>query len=171
MDWEFAIDDDDPISRNADKIAPILLEIEKREGCVAAESVVSVAKKLPTTHPLHQLIWKENDTTAAMRWRLKRAADVIRAIDVILRVDKKSPVKTRLFFIGTARGEYHNVVNIMGAEETRSALLGQAAEDAETYKQRYSILKETGVIVDAINEFLKTGKSKKTGKLKATSNA
>lgn len=160
MDYEFFMDDDGPIGRNADKIGAVLLGIEKRDGALTAAAVVEEAKS--ERSPLHKIIWGASNAEAAARYRLIRASDVIRYVKVILRVENKPPVTSRLFFTGTEKGTYQNVHTVMSSEELREHTLGQAAEDAETFRNRYRFLKETARIVEEIEAFKATVGKKKT---------
>ena len=163
MDWEFVTSDDNPMGRHAQALGEMVLAIEKRDGAATPEALVEEARR-QKGHPAHTLIWGATEKEAAIRYRISRAAEIIRHVKVVLRVDGKPPVSTRLMYRGSERGTYNNVHHVMSNEELRAQTIGQAAEDAEQYKNRYRFLRETAEIIEAIDSFVAKTKTKKVKK-------
>ena len=148
---EYSLSGGGPLDKFSDIIGPILLRIEARDGSVTTEAVVAEAKTLPDDHPLRRYIWGASNSEAAMRYRLLRAADVIRSVSVILRAPGMAPATTRLMLRGIERGTFSNVERVMSSAEMRDKALGDAAQAAEDFATRYKWLAETAEIVAAIH--------------------
>ena len=155
---------DPPKIKTRDAIAAIA----ERHGTLTAELVLDSAK--PKNSPLHHHFdWR--DTSAARKYRLIQAAELIRSIKVHYEVSENKTVHVRAFhnvvpeerpetsgeeIPRQAKGFYVPLETALSVESYRSQLLANCKRDMASFRQKYSALNEIGDVLGAMDAHLKS---------------
>ena len=124
-----------------------LQAIYTEQGKLTPALVVDAARS--PKHPLHaRFDW--NDKTAAQKYRLVQAAELIRSVKITFRADAKSEPETIRVFHNVMpdadeapeRGVYRPIEEIAQDPFQRELLLRQAKRDWHTLQRRYGHLEE-----------------------------
>ena len=130
---------------DANKCAEEILSIQ---GEITCESVLEKAKD--ENSELHKCFdW--DDSSAAKKWRLKQAGDVIR---LLVRREEKKPEdrpEIRVFQISKETHVYKPVEFIVQREDEYKALLARAWAELRAFKRKYACLEELREILDMID--------------------
>lgn len=131
-------------------------------GVLSAGATLEDARK--PSSPLHkQFQW--DDSIAAEEYRMDQARYLIRSIEVVYEAAPNVPAQ-RVYVSTTqpeTRGEQERKV-FRTVEETlkdpvaRDELLGNAIRDALTFRKKYHMLSELGMIFKALDEFVENSK-------------
>lgn len=118
------------------------------DGILHKQAVVDFARDPES--PLHRRFdW--DDTTAAAKYRLQQAGEVIRiAVVVVPSIDKAVRVYVSLENDRAAKGGYRTTVDVLSTEELRLRYLSTAINDAIAFSDRYAELVEFAGVRTAI---------------------
>ena len=127
-------------------------EIREIGDEVKPEQVLDKAKD--TSSELHKCFdW--NDTSAAEKYRLIQARDVIRHLIVVKRddEDEREPVQFRVMLKNerTQESGYKQTIVMVKDEDEYKKLLNQAYAELHSFKQKYSCLSELADILALID--------------------
>jgi hypothetical protein len=132
-------------------VETILREIAaKHNGILRAEDVVREAES--ELHPLHSRFdW--NDTTAAAKWRLHEARNMIRVVVTSASVGGRD-VTVRAFVSLTPNreddgGGYRQTLVVMRNKDDRAQLLADALADFKRFEEKYQALEELVEVFEA----------------------
>lgn len=116
-----------------------LEKIRQKNGVLTAELVVEQAKR--KSHPLHDEIFREDDTEAAYQFRLDRARGLIRAIKVIKEDIPEIEERAYQVIKVPERGRiYQDTVEVLSDPITREQLLERAKMDITRTIKKYKSL-------------------------------
>lgn len=142
-----------------------LKRIAKQHGGVLQpEDVVEFARN-PDTALHGHFDWE--DTSAAAKWRLHQARNVIR-VNVEVLEGSKDPVKV-FVSLKSDRGVngYRPLVSVMSNHEQRAELLQQAKDEADAWRIKYRRLIELVPVFEAMDRvFVRKQSPKPKGKRK-----
>jgi len=135
---------------------------EQNDGKVTAEDLVIYGQEHARS-AMHKLIGMDNgwdNASAAHRYRVMRAGNILRAIEVKYSDEQKEPV--RAFNVDTSswsKGNskykpYRETDDILGDETSRAALLQSALNELLSFQRRYRALAELAVVVRQIDVFM-----------------
>lgn len=122
---------------------------KKHKGILRAEDVVLFAMD-PETALHSQFDWE--DTDAAHKWRLHQARNIIRVnVSILPHAEKK--FRTYVSLVSDRQqegGGYRPTVNVLSNAEHRAALVDQAFDDLERWKEKYRELTEFAAVFEAM---------------------
>lgn len=135
-----------------------LARIEKREGAIKPDSVVSHAR--PESSPLHEFFtW--DDTAAAEKCRLDEASRLVRSVRIV-RVDMpvdEQPIIRAFVNVRSSDAEqrfegsgYISFGRSQTVESYREQVLAAAKAELQGWARRYKDLKEFSAVYAAIEE-------------------
>lgn len=136
--------------------ASAIKALAEKHGAITAEIVLEEAKK--KTSPLHSHFdW--NDTTAARRFRLIQAAELIRKIKVEYLVAENQTVRVRAFHNVTedddepnSKGVFVGLDTALTVDSYRDQLLANCKRDMQAFKAKYAALSEVSSVINAMEE-------------------
>ena len=139
------------IKTDANIAGEVMEELEATVG-LTAENLVDASRDEDA--PLHnEFEW--NDAIAAEGYRKTQAQHLIRSIVIFTEQNEQetNPVKIRAFFQTTSEN-YDHVTRIVCESDKKAALLAKAITELKWFENKYSMLSELDMVLDAINEFL-----------------
>jgi len=120
------------------------------------EQIVQMARD-PTTESHDLFEW--DDSVAAEKWRGEQAGLILRNLKVTFvneeRTDEgdSKPVPVRMFYGDPTKTEgFVSVVKIMSDQDLYQQLLQKAKMELQSFKKKYSILKELQPLFDEIDK-------------------
>ena len=143
---------------SGDKQKAIIVELKriaaKHKGNLHAEDVVAFARN-PITALHSHFDWE--DSEAAAKWRLHQARNVIR-VCVQYEPSIKKSVKVFVSLIPDRQaGEGYKALSVMIRNaEDRAQLLADALAELETFRHKYSALKELAGVFVALDKVKKS---------------
>lgn len=125
-------------------------------GLLLPEAVVEQAKD--ETSPLHGY-FEWSDTDAAAAYRLAQARSLIRVFTVEVKIQgSQKPEKVRAFVSlrpdRKAGNGYRAMADVLDDELQYKQLLTDALADAQTFKRKYSMLKEVEAVLAEIDRLV-----------------
>ena len=138
------------VNFDAQKVGEVCERLEKK-GKLTPTALVDASRR--SNAPLHNLFEWDNEK-AAEKYRETQAAYLIRSIEVVV-TGVSEPV--RAFVSVNIDGEsrqYMNVETAMKSEPTRDQVLSDALIELESFKRKYSNLKELASVISAIDELI-----------------
>lgn len=135
---------------------------EENGGQVTAEDLVVYAGS-HTRSTMHKLIGMDDgwdDASAAHRYRVMKAGNILRSIEVVYSDNQKEPV--RAFNVDTStwtKGDskykpYRGTDDILKDDVARAALLQSALNELIAFQRRYRALNELAVVMRQIDSFM-----------------
>jgi hypothetical protein len=123
-------------------------------GQLTPAAVVNAARSRDS--PLHQFFdW--SDTSAAEKFRLLQARQLIRAVVTMLPSKNKQQQMVRAFVSlpddRSRREGYRLTTEVIKDKDLRRKMLGGALREAQSFANRYRHLRECAKVVEAIDEF------------------
>lgn len=111
-----------------------------------------------------------NDETAAEKYRVEQARALIRNLTVtVIEPESKTPVETRAFV--HISSDYRPIHTVIKSQTEMEILLASALRDAETFRNKYSVLKFLNPVLNdmeqaenRIKEEIKHSEHRTTGK-------
>lgn len=143
------------------KKSPELDELKKiaqeHGGILMPEHVVDAAK--PVNSILHSK-FEWDDTTAAQRYRLWQARQLITIMVEYVKTDKDNTPYQVFVSLKSDRqeGGYRTITSVMSDEQLKNQLLADALEDMEIFQNKYQILKELSIVFAAMKKVKKRKK-------------
>lgn len=135
-----------------------LENIEKRNGTITPQAVVDAAR--PEGSALHR-VFEWNDEKAAEKYRLSQASTFIRCIVRTGDKEDGAPQVYRAFVNVNPNGDrqsvsgsYINVRSALSDSVTREIVLANAKREMQTFRNKYSELKELAKVFEAIDELI-----------------
>ena len=141
-------------------------EIEKIKqangGQLTAETLVEYGQA-HTRSVMHKLIGMDDgwdDASAAHRYRVMRAGNILRAIEVVYSDEQKEPV--RAFSVDASNWSkkdskykpYRATEDILKDETARASLLQSALNELIAFQRRYRALNELAIVIREIDVFM-----------------
>jgi len=144
---------------------------ESNGGSVTAEALVVYGQEHPRS-AMHKLIGMDdgwNDESAAHRYRVMRAGNILRALEVKYLASQKEPV--RAFNVDASQWKkadsrykpYRSTEDILKDDGARASLMQSALNELISFQRRYRALNELSVLVRSIDEFMDEYHSSKSG--------
>lgn len=135
---------------------------EQNGGQVTAEDLVVYGEQ-HTRSAMHKLIGMDegwDDKSAAHRYRVMRAGNILRSIEVKYTDEQREPV--RAFNVDTSQWTketskykpYRGTDDILKDDTARAALLQSALNELIAFQRRYRALNELSVLVRQIDAFM-----------------
>lgn len=130
-----------------------LERIEGKYGAVRAGDVVRESSaQAAVLHPLFE--W--NDTTAARKYRLRQAQEIIQNLVTVVRVLPNEPPKSIRTFVSIEptpqeKSAYITVATVLSNEEYTAQMLQNALEELAAFRQKYANLRELTDVIRAID--------------------
>lgn len=123
------------------------------DGVLTAEAVVAAARD--SDSPLHDSFdW--SDTTAAMKWRLHQARNLILKIRVVYptRDEQKFTIRewSNLTTDRGPEGGYRETIRVLRDDDMRAQLLADAMAELDRIRERYRTLTELSEVFSAIKQ-------------------
>ena len=139
-------------------IAPILDQIEQRDGAIRTETLVAEARA--ETHPLHAF-FEWNDADAAHQHRLDQARRLVRAVRVNYVTADDSVLSSPAYVSVRVKdgGEddadarsraYRSVEKVMADPEQRDQIIQRALRDIAYWRTKYQRFAELQPVFDAL---------------------
>jgi hypothetical protein len=130
---------------------------ENGGGELTPKAVVESAREEDS--PLHgHFDW--DDATAAEKWRIEQARDIIRCIRVEDETSDGDPPRAFLSIRDDGGTSYRSVDEIRSSSDLQEKLLAAAERDLEAFTVRYRSLKEICAIVETAKTVAKARRSK-----------
>ena len=130
-----------------------LTRIERAEGCITPESVVTAAGD--ESSPMHEHFTWEDDEAARM-YRLEEARRLIRSVKVTI-INREAPPVRAFVSVSSSDGErrfsgrgYMSTRRALSSEEYRTQVLQTAHSELMSWKRRYEHLREFSEVLGAI---------------------
>lgn len=128
------------------------LENIEREGGGRITPAAVVERAKSSNSVLHSF-FEWDDSKAADQHRLWQARSLIGAVVVRSYKDQDTkPVRAFVNISGDGGREYLGIISVMSDEEKRTAMLKQAKEELDEWRERYRGLQEFGRVFDAIDQ-------------------
>lgn len=133
---------------NANVAGAVCEELQNTVG-LTKESLVDASR--PVDAPLHgEFEW--DDKIAAEEYRKDQAGLIIRNLTVVMEENAEEPVRA---FFKTDTGHksvFEPIQSIMADSEKRNSLLDIAIKELQSFKRKYSTLKELTLVFEAIDK-------------------
>ena len=121
-----------------------LERIYKRDGIITPEKVLE--DNTETGTPLHDC-FEWDDTTAAHKYRVKQAKEIIQTIvSVSDYAPQLPPVRA---FVSVSR-DFHPIKTVLDDKEMKESLLSCAVSELKAFERKYSTLSELAEVFEAI---------------------
>jgi len=139
--------------KEAQVIGATLDELRARQGVLRPRDVVEAAR--PADSPLNRL-FEWDDRRAAEEYRVVRAREIIRSVKVRWTEQGSGKELDSRAFVSlrpagwTGAEDYRDVVQVMGDQDLRAALLAIALKEADSWRSRYAELAELAAVFQAI---------------------
>lgn len=118
-------------------------------GCLSAQRLVDVSR--PKEAALHTA-FEWDDSIAGEEWRKHQARHIINSI-IVVQKKEDEPIPVRAFFkIEQSEGTYESVHTILRCSTKREMLMQDALRELDSFKRKYSVLKELSGVFAAIDE-------------------
>ena len=118
-------------------------------GCLSAQRLVDVSR--PKEAALHTA-FEWDDSIAGEEWRKHQARHIINSI-IVVQKKEDEPVPVRAFFkIEQSEGTYESVHTILRCATKREMLMQDALRELDSFKRKYSVLKELSGVFAAIED-------------------
>lgn len=142
-------------SVDANTVGETIHRIEEKHGECTANLLLDEARE--ENSPIHTL-FEWDDTTAAEKFRLRQATEIITAIAVVMDDDKKEAPTIRAFANVGAKnnGSFISMHKALSSEESRRIVLTHALDELKAFKAKYATLKEFVKIFAEITELEKS---------------
>jgi hypothetical protein len=125
---------------------------KENDGGVTAAALLKASK--PKKSPLHS-VFEWDDGVAANKFREGQAREILRAIVLVNDAGEESTV--RAFIHVKSQEAYLPTLVVMSDQALRAEALQRAWAELESWRKRYSDLKEFGLVFDAISNAKKAG--------------
>lgn len=153
-----------------DVIAKALGQIEADDGEVRVSRLLEVAAS--PSHPLHELLYADDDKEAARKWRVELARRICRAVRVVYVDDVGEIVADAPMLVSVTKSEksgetvirtrrYISIERAFADPGVRESMIEEALRDADRWAQRHSSLVELKPIFEAINSAKRGRKSRR----------
>lgn len=128
-----------------------LEQIEKEDG--GRITPVAVVERAKSSNSVLHSFFEWDDSKAAEQHRLWQARSLIGAVVVRSYKDQETkPVRAFVNVSGEEGREYLGIVSVMSDDEKRAAMLRDAKEELEEWRERYRGLQEFARVFDAIDQ-------------------
>lgn len=122
-----------------------LERIYKRDGIITPEKVLEDNTEMGT--PLHDC-FEWNDTTAAHKYRIKQAKEIIQTIVFVSdSAPQLSPVRA---FVSVSK-DFHPIKTVLDDKEMKESLLLCAVYELKAFQRKYQTLSELAGVFKAID--------------------
>lgn len=120
-------------------------------GRLDQEDIVEAASN--EANPLHEH-FEWDDETAAGKWRLEQASELIRSIEIVFERPDHEPTTIRAFVNIESQEDrfYVSTVDAMADPELRRQVVVRAWKELEAWRQRHAELTEFGKIFSEIDQ-------------------
>lgn len=125
-------------------------KISQRRGRLTPAYVVEAARH--PKHPLHSQFNWDLKKAAYQHW-LHQAAELIRSVRVVFRMDpndKPRTIRAHVSVIGSRGREYVPFIKAMSVAEHREQLLVDAMRELQAFRQKYKDLSVLAPVFEAI---------------------
>lgn len=134
--------------------ADAIRALAQKHGSITAEIVLKAAAK--KSSPLHSHFdW--DDTSAARRYRLVQAGELIRRIKVEYAVSENHSVRVRAFHNVSdsedeplGKGYFVTLDTALSVESYRDQLMSNCKRDMAAFRQKYAALAEVAGVIEAM---------------------
>jgi hypothetical protein len=130
--------------------------LAEKHGKITAELVLKSAEK--KSSPLHSHFdW--DDSSAARRYRLVQAGELIRRIKVEYIVSETNTVRVRAFHNVSDQAEedpetyYVSLSEALTVESYHAQLMANCKRDMNAFRQKYAALSEVSCVISAMDDF------------------
>lgn len=117
----------------------------EKEGRLNAQTLVDVSR--PDDAPLHEE-FEWDDSVAGEEWRKHQARNIINTIVIVPEVEEK-PIIRAYYKIQSSGSNYESLQTIIRNKDKHQELLEQAKREFESYKAKYTTLKELDKLFEA----------------------
>ncbi len=131
--------------------------IYEKNGELKPAAVVEESR--PETAPLHP-VFEWDDKKAADKYRNEQAKRLIGAIVQVEEREKQPPKEIKIRAFTHAEKAYHPTQVVLEHPTMRDEALRDAFRMAESFKQKFSALKEVAGIIVEVDKFLDRSKSR-----------
>lgn len=126
-----------------------LERIYKRDGIITPEKVLEDNTEMGT--PLHDC-FEWDDTTAAYKYRVKQAKEIIQTIVTVSdSAPQLPPVRA---FVSVSK-DFHPIKTVIEDENMKQSLLSCALSELKAFERKYNTLCELSGVFQAIREVTK----------------
>lgn len=137
----------------AEKAGAELERLEKKHGHISPQIVLDSSRK--ENAPLHKC-FEWNDTTAAEKYRLTQAGQIINNLVVVLdEYEHHEPVRAFVNVVKNAparAGEFLHISSAMQEDESREIILANALRELKEFEKKYKELGELAGIFSEIGK-------------------
>ena len=128
------------------KIATEVCSVLEAEGRLDAHNLVDVSR--PEDAPLHsEFEW--NDAIAGEKYREHQARNIIQQI--VVYTEKKEPIR-KYVHLYSDEPTYHPIELVLKQPDMHAQMLANAKRELESFRRKYSQLKELKAVFNAIDE-------------------
>ena len=127
-------------------------QLRQKNGRLTPKDIVSAARDVKS--PLHDF-FEWDDAVAAEKHRLSHAAELIRSIRVVIRLDphdKPREVRALVSIVTSTGRSSEPIAEVMSKKEWREQLLAEAIQDLEEFKKKYRELSELAKVFAALDD-------------------